>query len=113
MADEKPTEEPGLRLSAGANGQASVADSSEFALVEKNQHSGITRIPGVCGGHPCIKGTRMAVWILYQAKSKGVADDQLLKRHPFLKRADLENAWMYVKDHQSEIDEAVRDNNAW
>lgn len=82
-------------------------------MTDTEKVTGITCIPRVCGGDPCIEGTRMAVWVLFQAKSKGVSDDELLKRYPFLKHRDLENAWAYTKEHLSEIEKMIRDNDVW
>ena len=69
------------------------------------QHS-----PGVCGGEACVGMTRIAVWMLEEARRAGVGDLDLLKDYPGLSVFDLEAAWQYVEDHHQEIDDAIRRN---
>ncbi len=70
----------------------------------------IHRTPGVCGGEACIGMTRIAVWMLEEARRAGVGDLDLLKDYPGLSVFDLEAAWQYVETHHEEIDEAIRLN---
>jgi uncharacterized protein (DUF433 family) len=110
MADEK---RPNDATRLDQTPRHSETGVSLLSSTNAERFAGITCIPGVCGGDPCIEGTRMAVWILYQAKLKGVSDGDLLKRHPFLSRRNLENAWAFTKEHLAEIEESIRDNNVW
>ena len=50
---------------------------------------GITRTPGICGGDPCINGTRYTVWGLYRSRQLGAPDEELLKQHPDLSQHDI------------------------
>jgi uncharacterized protein (DUF433 family) len=75
------------------------------------KHPGITKTPGVCGGAACIKKLRMPVWVLYRARLNGVSEDGLLECYPFLKRAELKDAWRYVKDHPKEIEKKIKENS--
>jgi|SRR6266851_2719086 len=112
MSDEKTpmnVDGPGRREDLAA---VSVGASPSAALVA-GQHPGITCVPGVCGGNPCIKGTRLAVWILYRAKLAGASDNQLLRQYPFLKKSDLKNAWRFAKEHTAEIEQTIRENDVW
>lgn len=70
----------------------------------------IHRTPGVCGGEACIGMTRIAVWMLEEARRNGVGDLELLKDYPGLSVFDLEAAWQYVAAHRDEIDHAIRLN---
>jgi uncharacterized protein (DUF433 family) len=54
--------------------------------------------------------TRIAVWVLEEARRAGVGDLDLLKDYPGLSVFDLEDAWQYVEDHHQEIDDAIRRN---
>ncbi|MGA2575268.1 MAG: DUF433 domain-containing protein [Bryobacteraceae bacterium] len=54
---------------------------------------GVESTPGVCGGEPCIVRTRIAVWVLEQARRLGVSGEDLLRSYPALRAEDLANAW--------------------
>ena len=73
---------------------------------------GIESTPGVCGGEPCIVRTRIPVWVLEQARRLGTSEEELLRSYPTLRAADLANAWAYVRAHEREIEEQIRDNEA-
>jgi uncharacterized protein (DUF433 family) len=71
---------------------------------------GITKTHGVCGGEACIAGTRIAVWLLVEARRLGISEAQLLQDYPYITAADLVNAWAYADAHQEEIESAIRVN---
>lgn len=71
----------------------------------------IRHTPGVCGGEACIRMTRIAVWMLEEARRAGASDAELLADYPDLTRGDLEAAWQYVSTHAEEIENAIRANN--
>jgi uncharacterized protein (DUF433 family) len=74
----------------------------------------VQRTPGVCGGEACIGRTRIAVWMLEDARRLGVSNAELLQDYPSLTDSDLAAAWAYVAAHPAEIDEAIRtDHEAW
>jgi uncharacterized protein (DUF433 family) len=70
----------------------------------------IQSTPGVCGGEACVGMTRVAVWMLEEARRSGAGDLELLKDYPGLSVFDLEAAWQYVEAHREEIDRAIRAN---
>jgi uncharacterized protein (DUF433 family) len=70
--------------------------------------SGIESTPGVCGGDPCIAGTRIMVWLLEQYRRLGMSEAELLANYPALRAADLVNAWAYVAVHPDEIERQIR-----
>ncbi|MBV9385292.1 MAG: DUF433 domain-containing protein [Chroococcidiopsidaceae cyanobacterium CP_BM_ER_R8_30] len=72
---------------------------------------GIAKTPGVCGGEACIAGTRIAVWLLVEARRLGISEAQLLNDYPHITGADLVNAWAYTDAHLEEIEAAIRSNN--
>ena len=72
--------------------------------------STIRKTPGVCGGEACLGLSRVAVWILEDARRAGVGELDLLKDYPELSVSDLEAAWRYVEDHPEEIETAIRRN---
>ena len=71
---------------------------------------GIESRPGVCGGDPCIVGTRIPVWVLEQSRRLGISEAELLRSYPGLSAEDLTNAWAYVRSHRPEIDIQIREN---
>ena len=73
---------------------------------------GIDTIGGVCGAEPCIVRTRIAVWVLEQARRQGASEADLLRWYPSLRAEDLAHAWAYVRSHRDEIDEQIRENEA-
>lgn len=73
---------------------------------------GIEKTPGVCGGSACIANTRIPVWLLEQARRLEVSEADLLLDYPSLRAEDLVNAWAYVRTHQAEIEEDIRQNEA-
>jgi uncharacterized protein (DUF433 family) len=73
---------------------------------------GIERTSGVCGGAPCIVRTRIPVWVLEQYRRLGASEADLLRSYPTLRAEDLVNAWAYVRSHQDEIDQQIRENEA-
>lgn len=84
----------------------------DFVLFVKARRSGasIERTPGVCGGEACIGKTRIAVWMLENARRQGVSDGELLQDYPELSAADLSATWAYVEDHPAEIERAIHAN---
>jgi uncharacterized protein (DUF433 family) len=49
----------------------------------------ITQTPGVMGGKPCIRGTRVTVGVIISQLGVGESIDELLADYPFLKREDI------------------------
>lgn len=94
------------------------AEVLDFVLFVKARAGGtpesatsrIRRTPGVCGGEACIGMTRIAVWMLEEARRAEVGELDLLKDYPGLSVDDLEAAWRYVETHREEIDQAIRTN---
>ena len=75
-------------------------------------YPGIDSTPGVCGGESCIVRTRIPVWLLEQARRLGTSEAELLRYYPSLRAEDLANAWAYVRSHQEEIEQQIRENEA-
>lgn len=71
---------------------------------------GIEQTPGVAGGAACIRQTRIAVWMLEEARRLGVSEADMLRNYPGLAARDLANAWDYVRSHQAEIEADIKAN---
>jgi uncharacterized protein (DUF433 family) len=67
----------------------------------------IQKTPNVMGGEACIRRTRIAVWMLVQARKLGILDAQLLSDYPVLTSDDLDAVWDYYRDHPAEIERAI------
>jgi uncharacterized protein (DUF433 family) len=72
----------------------------------------IEQTPGVCGGDACIRQTRIAVWMLEQARRLGFSEADLLRNYPSLTAQDLESAWAYVEAHRDEIERQILENES-
>lgn len=73
---------------------------------------GIESRPNVCGGEPCIVGTRIPVWLLEQARRLGANEADLLRAYPTLRAKDLANAKAYVHSNPDEIEKQIRENES-
>ena len=70
----------------------------------------VTRSPGVCGGKPCIVGTRIRVldvYVWHELQGKSV--DEIVHDFPELSMADVFGALTYLWDHREEIVQSLHD----
>src|SRR5262249_19356522 len=73
--------------------------------------SWIQKTPDVIGGAACVRNTRIAIWMLVEARRLGMSDQELLQRYqPPLTQADLDAAWDYYEQHREEIGRAIKEN---
>ena len=56
----------------------------------------ITHVPGLMGGKPTIRGTRMTVGMVLGQIGGGLSVDQLLDDHPYLEHEDILQALRYA-----------------
>ncbi len=56
--------------------------------------------PDVCGGQPCIRGTRTPIWIILGALADGLMPQQVVNEYPHLTLADVQAALLYAA-HQA------------
>jgi len=54
--------------------------------------------PGVCGGQPCIKGTRIYISVILDALAEGLTPDQILDHYPSLQPDDVRAAVAYAAE---------------
>ena len=74
--------------------------------------SWIQKTPGVIGGDACIRNSRIAVWMLVEAKRLGFSDAELQNHYVIpLTQADLDAAWAYAAAYSGEIEQAIHDND--
>lgn len=73
----------------------------------------ITRSAGVCGGRPCVAGTRIQVQDVYiWHELQGQSPDQIITTFPHLTLADVYAALAYFWDHRDEILDQMRQDEA-
>lgn len=70
---------------------------------------GIEKMPGVMGGDPCIRRTRIPVWLLVSFQRQGMSETELLENYPGLNSDDLKNAWAYARLYPEDIDRQIRE----
>jgi uncharacterized protein (DUF433 family) len=64
----------------------------------------IVRKPNVCGGKPCITGTRIRVQDVYVwHELQGLSADEIVSRFQHLTMADVYAALTYYWDHRDQI----------
>ncbi len=66
--------------------------------------------PGVCGGKPCVAGTRIRVQdVMVWHELQGLTADEIVAQFPQLTLADVHAALAYYHDHREEIRREIRD----
>ena len=86
-------------------GSPPLADGTRVEIAPRTGKEPLIRkTPGVCGGRACVGNSRIAVWMLVEARNVGISDEQLLKDYdPPLTRAELDAAWRYAAAQPVEI----------
>ena len=54
--------------------------------------------PNICGGKPCIKGTRIYVSIILDGLAEGLTPEQIIDHYPRLTIEDIRAALAYAAD---------------
>jgi len=71
----------------------------------------IDRKPEVCGGRPCVAGTRIRVQDVYVwHELQGQSADEIVSRFPQLTLAAVYAALTYFWDHQAELRKQMQDD---
>ncbi len=66
--------------------------------------------PGVCGGKPCIAGTRIRVQdVMVWHELQGLTADEIVAQFPQLTLAGVHAALAYYHDHREEIRQEIQD----
>lgn len=59
----------------------------------------LTRIsvdPNVCFGKPCVRGTRMMVWVILDLLGAGETTEQIVEDYPYVSREDVRACLLYA-----------------
>lgn len=54
--------------------------------------------PKVCHGQPCVRGTRIMVWLIVQYLANGDAVEDILEAYPALTREDVQACLAYAAE---------------
>ncbi|OFV91364.1 MAG: hypothetical protein A3H28_11970 [Acidobacteria bacterium RIFCSPLOWO2_02_FULL_61_28] len=55
----------------------------------------VTVIPEVCGGQPCIRGTRIPIAVVLDALAEGLSPEEIVDHYPSLTVEDIRAAVAY------------------
>ena len=54
--------------------------------------------PDVCGGQPCIRGTRINIAIILDGLAEGLTPEEIIDHYPQLSRGDIRGALAYAAE---------------
>ena len=54
--------------------------------------------PGVCGGKPCVRGTRIYIAIILDSLAEGLSPEEIMKEYPPLTLDDIHAALAYAAE---------------
>lgn len=84
----------------------STTTDSEYKLLDHH----LAKDDGICGGEVRIKGTRIPVWGIANAKSHNLSDKRLLKMYPMITSGALRAAIKYAETQPEEMDRLIQEN---
>jgi uncharacterized protein (DUF433 family)/antitoxin (DNA-binding transcriptional repressor) of toxin-antitoxin stability system len=70
----------------------------------------VTRVPGICGGRPIIRGTRVPVKAIVGYHKLGLSAEEVATALPNLTLAQIHETLSYYYDHVDEIEQDIREN---
>src|SRR5690349_19448054 len=74
----------------------------------------VHEVPGVCGGYPVIRDTRMAVSLIVELTREGATIEQLSEWYPHVSPAALRGALdFYARCPERVDDDLARQQHAW
>ncbi len=74
------------------------------------EHPHIERRPGVCGGAPVIRGTRITVRHIAVLYKDGASIQEMLETYPHVQASWVHDAISYYLDHREEIEQEIDAN---
>jgi uncharacterized protein (DUF433 family) len=74
----------------------------------------VHEVPGVCGGYPVIRNTRIPVSIIVQFHREGASVDEMAEMYPHVGKERIQGALDYYAAHPARVDEDFeRNERAW
>src|SRR5690242_19537300 len=93
---------------------AAPAVSAIMTRMDQLLSSHVESKPHVCGGKPCVAGTRIRVQDIYVwHELQGRSADEIVADFPQLTLADVHAALAYYFDHKDELDRQMRQEIDW
>ena len=80
------------------------------AELQPTEHPHIVRHPGIAGGEPILKGTRVPVRAIVLHYKAGETVEEILEAYPHVSAAAVYDAISYYLDHQEEIEALIEEN---
>lgn len=83
-----------------------------MATAAKPEYPHITQDPEVCGGRPCVAGTRIRVMDIVALHEAGHSPEQILEEYkpPLASVYDVYAALVYWNDHRAEVQAAFEED---
>jgi uncharacterized protein (DUF433 family) len=81
--------------------------SSQLVLAAPADHPYVTWMEDILSGEPIIKGTRTPVRAVVEYWKFGDAPEEIVRRLPHLRLAQVFDALSYYDDHRAEIERAI------
>jgi uncharacterized protein (DUF433 family) len=81
-----------------------------MSAMTPTEHPHIVRQPGVCGGSPIIRGTRISVRHVAELFKAGESVENILRSFPHLQPSWVHDAISYYLDHKPEIEREIEEN---
>jgi uncharacterized protein (DUF433 family) len=67
-------------------------------MAQEELMSRVVTDPNVCGGQPCIRGTRIYIAIILDSLAEGLTPEQIIEEYPQLKLEDIQGALAYAAE---------------
>jgi uncharacterized protein (DUF433 family) len=81
--------------------------SAQLALAAPSDHPYVTRAEDILSGEPIIVGTRTPVRAVVEYWKFGDAPEEIVRKLPHLRLAQVFDALGYYDDHRAEIERAI------
>ncbi len=83
-------------------------------MTNPTQIERIVSTPGVCGGRPCIAGTRIRVQDVYVLHElQGLSAEEIVGQFPGISMADVYAALAWFWDHRGEVQRQMDEEHAF
>ena len=74
----------------------------------------VHEVPGVCGGYPVIRSTRIPVRVVVEFHRQGADVDEIAAMYPHIIKERIQAALDYYAAHPARVDEDIeRNERAW
>ena len=92
---------------------SSTAEQSALGIApgHPTEYPHIERRPGVCGGSPIVKNTRVTVRHIAVLHKDGASVQEMLETYPHLRASWIYDAISYYLDHREEIEREIEANS--